>query len=105
MRSEVLDERSWKYQQKTARFSCVNSFVSHILGSANAAELPQGSDRMLVDSCSPVLGMMKTVGSPALIQSRCKSLPLPPAGCSANLTSLSTLLQSVTGSLTGIPIL
>jgi len=53
----------------------------------------------------PRVHMMETAGSPPLVQSRSKFLPLPLTGCLANLTSLSILLQLVAGELTGIPIL
>lgn len=48
MRSEVLDWSSWKNVLKNSSFVGEKSFVLHILGSTNAAEL---TDRGLTGSC------------------------------------------------------
>lgn len=48
MRSEVLDWSSWKNVLKNASFVGEKSFVLHILGSTNAAEL---TERGLTGSC------------------------------------------------------
>lgn len=99
VRSEVLDERSWKYWQKNPGFPHFCIMHSRL----NQCWIARGS--ILVDPHYPWSGMMETVGTSAVIQSRRKLLPLPPAGCSANPTSLSILLQLVVRELTGIPIL
>lgn len=62
VRSEVLDKTSWKCWQKNAVFH-----VSNLLYYTSKVQ-PMflncwGSGRMLVDSCSPGLGMMETVKS------------------------------------------